>query len=295
MTLAVLTLLFVSATAPSAREEARPRDLQRLQEDLANLDEALRDLEGAGAEALRARAEEIREETVYLKVKMRRHQRSGAAGTGVELSEVDDLRERVAELRADLEDSRLRDAAEVRILAGTELLVRLDEPLSSRTARVEDRFDVWVERPVRAASVVAIPAGTRVRGVVRAAMAAERPSRGGRLELEFDALYLGRERLPIRGRVTALPDANEAKVDAAGRAGIGAVLGSVLGGILGGRKGAAVGILVGGAGAVVAGKGEEAELAAGTLLTVQLEKDLVVPRDALRSRDDRDAPQHPRP
>ena len=84
--LAAVTLVLLAGSAVAQpRDEARPRDLQRLQDDLENLDDALRGPEsGDGrAEEFRRRAEEIREDTVYLKVKMRRHQRGGAQGTGV--------------------------------------------------------------------------------------------------------------------------------------------------------------------------------------------------------------------
>ena len=55
---------------------------------------------------------------------------------------------------------------------GTELTVRLEQPLSSRTARLEDRFDATVARPVMVDSRVVIAAGTRVQGTVTRAEAA---------------------------------------------------------------------------------------------------------------------------
>ncbi|MCG6922678.1 MAG: hypothetical protein LJF15_16560 [Acidobacteria bacterium] len=53
-------------------------------------------------------------------------------------------------------------------------------------------------------------------------------------------------------------------------------MGGVLGGILGGKKGAIAGILVGGGGAVAATKGDDVELPAGTVLTVRLERPLII-------------------
>lgn len=276
-----LALSVLPGTAVAdARDDARPRDIQRLQEDLNNLDEDLRALEPGDpkADSFRQRAEEIREETIYIKVKLRRHQRAGAEGTGVSSEEVAALRRSIADLRDDMDrafgqDERRRD---VRVPEGTQFTVRLDERLSSRTARREDRFEASVFRPVRAEGVLAIPAGTRIRGIVREVEAAQRPSKGGKLDLDFDALYLDRERLDMRARVVSISEGDSG--DTAGKAGIGAVLGGILGGILGGQKGAIVGILVGGTGAVVATKGEEAELPAGTILTVRLERPLVLPR-----------------
>ena len=277
---AALAVLALAASIAPVRaqsgEEARARDLQRLQEDLANLDEELQALEPGDkkTDQFRERAEEIREETIYLKVKMRHNQREGRSGTGVSYEEVANLRRSIADLQEDMDRAFGREAREVRLEEGASILVRLDHPVSSRTARREDRVDASVAQPVRAGGVPALPAGTQVRGVVRDVEPAQRPSKGGRLELGFDALYLDRTRLDMRGRVTEISEGG----GRAEKAGIGAVLGGVLGGILGGKKGVLAGVVLGGGGAVVATKGEDVELPAGTILTVRLERALVVPR-----------------
>lgn len=281
-TLAAATLAAALAAPAAAQtrpgEEARPRDLQRLQDDLANLDDELAALPSTDARAddLRQRAEELREEVIYLKVKMRRAQAQDTGSTGVTYDEVADVRREVAELRADITRGGVREEREMRLPAGTEITVRLEDPLSSRTAHREDRFEATVLYPVRAVGVAAVPAGSRVRGVVLDAEPAERPSRGGRLELQFDALYVDRERFDIRGRVISLED--RTGDERAKKAGIGAVLGGVLGTILGGKKGAVVGVIVGGGGAVVASKGEDIELPAGSVVVMRLDRDVVVPR-----------------
>ena len=262
-------------------DEARPRDLQRLQEDLANLDGDLAALpeREPRADALRQQADELREEVIYLKVKMRRAQREGAAGTGVSYQEVADLRREVAGMRDDIARLSTRDdreLRELRIPAGTEIMLRLEDPLTSRTAQPEDRFEATVLSPLRLGGAVAVPAGARARGIVRAASRAERGSQGGRLELEFDSLYVDRERLDLRGRVVSIEDGTGG--DRARKAGLGAVLGGVLGGILGGGKGAVIGVIVGGGGAVAASKGDEVELPEGTVLVMRLDRELIVPR-----------------
>lgn len=276
----VLQSLFCAlALAQPTRDEARPRDLQRLLEEARNLDEELHG-QGDDVAALefRRRADELREDGIYLKVKMRRHQRGGHDGTGVSYEEVEDLRRDLADLREDIERAA-RNAShgqvEVRVPEGTRLSLRLDEPLSSRSARREDRFDASVHRPLRVGGHLALPAGTRVRGIVRLVEPAQRPSKGGRLELDFDTLYVERSRLDLYSRVVSIQD-DDSGGDTAGKAGLGAVLGGVLGGILGGRKGAIVGILVGGTGAVVASKGDEVDLPAGTIVTVELTRALTL-------------------
>jgi hypothetical protein len=274
---AALAVLVAGHPSPAhAQDEARERDLRRLQDDLANLDQDLASLEsGREADGFRDRAESIREDVIYLKVKMRRHQQQGDEGTGVLYEEVADLRGAIRDLREDMERAFSGSRRDVTLAEGTEFMVRLEEPLSSRTARVEDRFEAVLDQPVRADGSIALPAGTRVRGIVSEVEPAHRPSKGGRLELTFDTLYLDRDRLEIRASAVSV-DPTEG-VGTAGKAGIGAVLGGVLGGILGGKNGAIVGTVLGGSGAVVATKGEEVNLPGGTLIRVRLERPVSLP------------------
>lgn len=280
LTFAVLLGLAVSGAARAADSgDARPRDLQRLQEDLANLDADLAPLETGDrkAEDFRARGEEIREEVIYLKVKMRKHERTGDPGTGVGWGEVQDLQRSIRDLREDIDASFGRSGQDLRVREGTEIDVRLETALSSKTARVEDRFEASVVEPLRADGNVAVPAGSRVRGVVRSVEPARRPSQAGRIDLQFDALYLDRTRIDIAGTVTSVGETKNS--DTAKKAGIGAVLGGVLGGILGGKDAAILGVVLGGGGAVAGTKGDDVELPAGTILTLRLEKPLTIPRD----------------
>jgi hypothetical protein len=273
----VALVAFARPTAAQPPGEASPADLQRLQEDLANLDGDLATLEPGDrkTDEFRKRAEQIREETIYLKVKMQHHERDGGAGTGLSSDEVARLRRSIGDLREDVDRAfGGGQGREVRLEEGTSIQVRLAHGLSSRTARREDRVDASVAEPVRAGGVLALPAGAEVRGVVRDVDPAERPSRAGRIEIEFDAVYLDRTRIDMRGRVAEIRESD----GRAEKAGIGAVLGGVLGGILGGKKGALAGILIGGGGAVVATAGEDVDLPAGTVLTVRLDRPLVIAR-----------------
>jgi hypothetical protein len=273
-----LTALFAAATptAAQSRDDAGLDDLQRLREDLANLDDELAGLEPADSrtDEFRKRAEEIREETIYLKVKVQHRREDGGSGTGVSRDEVAHLRRLTDDLRADIDQAFRHEDRELMLEEGTSIEVRLEHGLSSRTARQEDRVEATVAEPVRAHGALALPAGTEVRGVVTHVERAERPSRAGRIEIGFDSVYLDRTRLDMRGRVAEIRESGER----AEKAGIGAVIGGVLGGLLGGKSGAIAGILVGGGGAVVASKGDDVELPAGTVLTVRLERPLLVKR-----------------
>jgi hypothetical protein len=295
------------AFAPVASAQPRPaggprsagattRDLQRLQDALANLDESLADLEPEHPRAgeFQERAADIREDLIWLKVEMRRHQRSGTAGWGASRAEVDDIRQSIVDLQDDV-GAALRRASnsgpdEITLEEGTTIEVRLEDRLSSATARREDRFEATVAAPVRSRGRVVIPAGTRVRGIVTAAERGERPARAGRLDLTFDAIYLDeRTRTDIRTRVVSIEESLD-RDDTARRAGIGAVLGAVLGSMIGGRKGAVIGVVIGGTGGVLAKTGEDVVLPAGTILVLSLERPLTV----LNDDDADDTPGPPR-
>jgi hypothetical protein len=272
---ALLALVSLATPTPAqSRDEASLDDLQRLQENLANLDSDIEGLEPGDpkTDEFRSRAEQIREEVVYLKVKMEHYQREGGAGTGLSHDEVSAVRRMVDDLRGDIERAFGREGRELRLEEGTSIQVRLTHALSSRTARREDPVDASVAEPVRAQGELALPAGTEVRGVVTDVERAQRPSKAGRIEIQFDAVYLDHTRFEMRGRVAEIKEST----GRAQKAGIGAVVGGVLGGLLGGKKGALVGILIGGGGAVVATEGEDVELPAGTILTVRLERPLVI-------------------
>lgn len=285
-TVALLSLCLLAALAapPVAADHpgsATSGDLRRLQDDLDSLDEALDTLRPGDPryQELKDRAEEIREEVIALKVQVRRHERNpdrpGPSG-----DDVDALRRDITNLRNDIDDSGRGDVAygEGRLEAGTDIQVRLEQPLSSKTARMEDRFETTVVRSVRVDGRTVIPAGSRVRGIVQAAEAAERPAKAGKLELTFDTLNLpGGSRMDIRTSVISIKEDID-RSDTAKKAGLGALLGAVIGKVVGGTKGALIGVLVGGGGAIVATKGDDVELPEGSVLTLRLERPLTVRR-----------------
>ena len=131
-----------------------------------------------------------------------------------------------------------------------------------------------VAEPVTRNGRTAIPAGTAVRGTVASVQRAERPSKGGRLELAFDSMEVDGQRVGMDARVVKVEESGLDK----SKAGLGALIGGVLGAVLDGKKGALIGAIVGGGGTVVASSGDDVELPAGTLLTVELERPMTLAR-----------------
>jgi hypothetical protein len=65
--------------------------------------------------------------------------------------------------------------------------------------------------------------------------------------------------------------------DEKAKMGVGAGIGAVLGAVIGGKKGALAGLVLGGSGAILATEGKDVELPRGTILQLQLDRDLVLP------------------
>jgi hypothetical protein len=276
----ILLGLGLLAPAPAMADHpdrATARDIRLLQDELENLDSLLATVPADSRSAdFRDRERQIRDDVVALREEIRRHRRDNTEGFGASKQAVEDLRQRIRILGSDIDRSYASryPSGNLSIREGTQVQVRLEEPLSSRTARMEDRVEATVELPVRDASGrIIIPAGSRVVGTVTRVQRAQRPARGGELEMMFDSLYLGSTRYDIRTRLVSV-DEDLDRGDTAERAGIGAVLGGVLGGLLGGTKGALIGLVIGGTGGVASSRGEEVELPAGTILTLSLEQPL---------------------
>ena len=182
--------------------------------------------------------------------------------------------------------------------AGEVLRVRMNQTISSETARVGDQFATTVVDPVYAGGVEVIPAGSVVTGRVTTVDRASRKSQSGSLGVHFVAVRLptGITRT-LNGDLSDLSGGemnsdNEGEVS--GRSatkrnvvfiGGGAATGALIGAIAGGGKGAGIGALIGGglgtAGALFS-KGHEAVVKSGTEFGVVLNQTLSLPAANVR-------------
>jgi len=163
---------------------------------------------------------------------------------------------------------------------GTDLKVRINDTLSSKSARVGDRFTATVIDPSRFDEA-------RLSGHVSSIQKSGKVKGKTSMNLAFTSVELrdGR-RGALHGYVTRVygDDAgkadNEGGIESGGRGkqtvkrtGIGAGVGAVIGGIAGGGKGAAIGMIVGGAGGAgsLAVKGsKELKIESGTEMLVHV-------------------------
>jgi hypothetical protein len=158
---------------------------------------------------------------------------------------------------------------------GTEMDVKLQNELSSATAQVEDRFEGTTMVDLTNGGRVLIPAGSVMRGVVTSVDKATRTDRKGSLTISFDQVTVRGRDYPIRATVTQALESSGIRGEVP-KIGAGAGIGAIIGGILGGVKGALAGVLIGAGGTVLATPGKDVDLPAGTVLRVTFDSPVVI-------------------
>jgi hypothetical protein len=270
--LAVALVLGLQLSGAAVQFAAQPVDVASLERRVADARAeivAARGLASANpAELSRLDTEldAVDDEVAYLRVKARR----GENVTDKERREVSD---KLARLEAQIAGRANDSGSATEIPVGTELDIRLQTPLSSKTAQVEQRVDATTLVNLLRNSAVVVPAGSAVEGYVVAVDPATRTDRRGSLVLKFTRLTVNGRRHDVTLSVTQALESEGIRGEV-GKIGIGAGVGAVIGGILGGVEGALAGILIGGGGAVVATEGKDVELAAGTVLRVRFDAPL---------------------
>lgn len=167
---------------------------------------------------------------------------------------------------------------EITIPTGTRLSIELRTSHASNTSRVEESVHGVLRRAVTVDGEELVPAGTGVSGAVIEAAEAGRVKGRARLAVRFTSIAIDEGTTRISTDAIAREAAGTKKEDAT-KIGIGAGAGAVIGAITGGKKGAVVGGTIGagaGTGVVLATRGDEVSLDAGTLVTTQLREPLVV-------------------
>lgn len=291
-----LAVVLACGLAVPALAQTTQADIQRLQDNVYLAERDLSQLRGrdaARANQLQTQLDDLRDEVVYLKVKLRKERALGR-------NEYADLRDRIDDLRSNARGETATAAAPApaptpaarpaatpapapaprstttasrtapEIPTGTEIDVRMSNTLNSGTAQVEDRFEATSLVDLTVEGRVLVPAGAVFRGVVSSVEPATRTNRTARMTVAFDQMTVGGRSYPIRATVTQAIEGEGVKGEA-GRIGVGAGAGAILGGILGGFKGALAGILIGGGGTIAATEGKEVDLPQGSVLRVRFD------------------------
>ena len=291
---AVLAVLLVAglAVTASAQQSVTQADIQRLQDNVyqaGNDVQQLRARDSGRASQLQSDLDDLRDEVVYLKVKLRKERTLAR-------SEYADVRDRIEDLRSRARNDGAATSTPVtpppaarssqpartaagagsrEVPTGTEIDVRLQNTLNSGTAMVEDRFEGTTLADVIVDGRTLIPAGSIMRGVVTAVEPAGRLNRTAKMTVSFDQVTINGRAYPMRGTVTQAIEGEGIKGDA-GKAGVGAGVGAVLGAVLGGVKGAVLGAVIGGGGTIAATEGKQVDLPQGSVLRVRIDSPLTV-------------------
>jgi hypothetical protein len=287
----------VLAPPALAQTPVTQADIQRLQDNVfqaGNDIQQLRGRDAARAQQLQTTLDDLRDEVIYLKVKLRKE-------STLARSEYADVRDRIEGVRTDARNEFARLTAPppaptpapaaasappatgpatsasgaATLPVGTEIDVRLQSVLNSGTTMVEDRFEATTLAAVNAGGRTVIPAGAVMRGVVSDVKPAGRVNRTGSLTVSFDQVTVNGRAYPMRGTVTQTIESEGIRGDV-GRAGAGAGVGAIIGGLLGGVRGAVLGAVIGGGGTIAATEGEQVNLPQGSVLRVRLDSPLAI-------------------
>ena len=297
---AAALLLAFAASAPAQSARITQADVQKLQDNvyLAERDiSTLRSRDSGRAQQLQTELDELSDEVIYLRVKLRKERTLAQSEFNDVQTRIEDVRSRArgdarvssapapaavpAPAPAPAPAVRTPDPAPAptapratasrgEIPANTELDARLSNILDSGTAMVEDRFEATTAADLMIDGRTIVPAGSIMRGVVSSVQSAGRLKRKAEMTVTFDQITINGRSYPIRGTVTQAIEGEGVKGDLP-RAGVGAGVGAIIGGILGGFKGAMAGILIGGGGTIAATEGKEVVLPQGTVLRVRIE------------------------
>ena len=272
----VVVLAGMAVGVVRAQAPVTAADITRLETSVAEIERMvppLRSTDPTLAGQIEKTLLELKDEVTYLKVKQRRD------AAGVTREEYASVRDRLETLRTKAAGSQrvstqpALDEPEGKLWTvpvGTEFDVRLQTPLNSGTAKVEQRFEATTIVDYHVGSTLVIPAGSTARGFVSSVRTAGKIDRRGSLTLSFDEMRIDSRATKLRASVTQALDGKVGQ-DAA-RIGAGAVVGGIIGGVLAGGKGALIGVLVGGGGTVAATDGADVDLPLGTILRIRLDQ-----------------------
>ena len=176
--------------------------------------------------------------------------------------------------------SQSREWREITIPAGTILKVNLNTAVGSDTSKVEDPVRGTLRSPVVIGGTTALASGTAISGHVTDAARSAKVKGRARIALRFTRLDPPGpdDSMAIRTSTISRIAPGTKKQDAA-KIGAGAVGGAIVGGIVGGGDGAAKGAVIGGGagtGVVLATRGKEVRMGAGTPLSVRLAQAITV-------------------
>ena len=167
----------------------------------------------------------------------------------------------------------------VRVPAGTRLVVRMIDSINSKTSHVGETFSASLEEPLNVNGTVVAPRGTRVYGKLEEVKSAGKIKGQSELRLALTGIEINGASRPIVTGSYNVHGESRGK-NTAKKVGIGAAIGGVIGAIAGGGKGAAIGAGVGagaGTAAQVLTHGQQVNVPSETVLDFTISQPVMLP------------------
>ncbi len=180
----------------------------------------------------------------------------------------------------------------VTVPAGTQLIIRLDNPLDSERNQIGDTFHGSLSDAILLDGKTVVPSGAEITGRVADVKSAGRFAGNSVLTLELTLLSVSGRTYNIQTNRWSRAGNGEGKSTAT-KVGAGTAAGAILGGIFGGGKGAAIGAAAGagaGTGVAASKKGQQIQLPAEAVLPFQTINALTV---TLQSSNEHNAGRTP--
>ena len=175
----------------------------------------------------------------------------------------------------------------VTIPEGTDIAIRLIDPLDSEKNQAGDSFHASLASPIMVGDQVVVPQGADVEGRVVEAKNAAHFSGASSLTVELTRLSVNGKSYTLQTDQWSKQGTARGK-NTAEKVGGGAAIGAIIGGIAGGGKGAAIGAGVGagaGTGAQAVTRGQQIRLGPEAELNFRLQNALTVTPTAHRNRE----------
>jgi len=173
---------------------------------------------------------------------------------------------------------------------GTQLTVRLVDPIDSEKNQTGDTFHATLNTPLTSDGEQAVPSGVELVGHLVSVKSAGKFAGQSEVVLQLDSLASGGKTYDIQTDQYKKTGSSRGK-NTAEKVGGGAVLGGIIGALAGGGKGAAIGAAAGagvGGGVQAATKSQQIKLASETVLNFTLQAPITVvqaaPPDANRQK-----------
>jgi hypothetical protein len=175
---------------------------------------------------------------------------------------------------------------------GTQMTVRLIDPIDSEKNQTGDTFHATLNAPLSSDGEEAVPAGVELTGHLVSVKSAGKFAGQSEVVLQLDSISSGGKTYSLQTDQYKKTGSSRGK-NTAEKVGGGAVIGGIIGALAGGGKGAAIGAAAGagvGGGVQAATKGQQIKLPSETVLNFTLQAPITVvqapPADANRPKLD---------